>query len=571
MMKAKDRTTTGPSRRCRSFLAPPTGRGATLPVLALLLVTACTPASPAPSPQAKPNAAASTSGGAPTGTVTIGLSSIGADERWLPWLGGVGDHQVSGAVYDYLLGREPGTDKLEPRLAERYEWSADNRMLTLYIRRGVPFHDGKGELTAEDVKFSLEKYMATDRAPGTPYFREVIDTITVPDPYRVELRLKRPDWSLPSNLANATARIAIVSKAYVEAVGEDQASERPIGTGPFRYLEGQRRSMVRLEAVDNHWRQTASMRTLILKQIPENGTRVAALRTGEADIVDILHEQIAELSGSEFTLLPIKHAGSVWITLGGLNGPDHKFTDPSVPWVGPDPERALLVRKALSLAVDRKAILDKIYAGQGDLVAVPGFRPGMPWTDTALQPYPYDPTQAKALLAQAGYPNGFPIKIMSLTGQSPEFPQLTEAVAGYWTRNLGLRVEIAPVEWATFRPKMVARDTVGITWPHWIQSNMDPEPAGTYINQWTCDGNYIAVACDKDVDKLFESLMVEPSDAKRVDIRKQIAQIVYDDYYFVPIAQVHRVFAANARKVIAWPLVPGSVYPVNYEYMQIAR
>lgn len=547
----------------------------TLLVLGCLLVAGCAPASPAPSSQGKPSAAPSAGSSAPsappTGTVTIGLSILGADERWLPWLGGVGDHQISGAIYDYLLGREPGTDKLEPRLAERYEWSADNRTLTLYLRKGVQFHDGKGELTAEDVKFSIERYMATDRAPGTPYFREVIDTVNVLDPYRVELRLKRPDWSLPSNLANATARMAIVSKAYVEAVGEDQASERPIGTGPFRFLEAQRKSLVRLEAVDNHWRKTAPMKTLVFRGIPENGTRVAALRTGEVDIVDILHEQIAELSGSEFTMLPIKHAGAVWITLGGMNPAGHQFSDPNVPWVGPDPQRALLVRKALSLAVDRKTILDKLYAGQGDLVAVPGFRPGMPWTDTTLQPYPYDPAQAKQLLAQAGYPNGFPMKIMSLTGQSAEFPQLTEAVAGYWTRNLGLRVEIAPVEWATFRPKMVARDTVGIAWPHWIQSNMDPEPAGTYINQWTCDGNYIAVACDKEIDNQFQALMVEPSEQKRVDIRKQIAKIVYDNYYFVPIAQAHRVFAANARKISAWPLVPGSVYPVNYEYIQLAR
>jgi ABC-type transport system substrate-binding protein len=540
-----------------------------------LLAAGCAPASPSQAPSAAPNApaqpAASTTGAAPTGTVTIALGSLGADERWLPWLGGVPDHQISGAIYDYLLGREPGTDKLEPRLAERYEWSADNQVLTLFLRRGIQFHDGKGEMTAADVKFSLDRYMATDRAPGTPYFRDAIESVNVLDPYRVELRLKRPDWSLPSNLSNATARIAIVSKAYVEAVGEDQAADRPIGTGPFRFLEAQRRSYVRLEAVENHWRKTPPMKTLVFRAIPESGTRAAALRTGEADIADILHEQIAELTGPDFTMLPIKHAQAVWITLGGMNPPGHRFSDPNVPWVGPDPERALLVRKALSLAVDRNAILDKIYVGQGDLVAVPGFRPGMPWTDAALQPYPYDPGQAKELLARAGYPNGFPIKMVSLTGQAPEFPQLAEAVAGYWTRNLGLRVEITPAEWATFRAKMTARDTLGLAWPHWLQSNMDPEPAGTFINQWTCDGNYIVVACDKDVDAQFQALMVETNDQKRVEIRKQIARIVYDQYYFVPIAQAHRVFAANARRIAAWPLVPGSVYPVNYEYLQLAR
>src|SRR5205085_11501087 len=170
---------------------------------------------------------------APTGAITIGLSTYGPEERWLPWLGSVGDHVIMGAVYDYLLGRAPGTDKLEPRLAERYTWSPDNLVLTLDIRKGIQFHDGKGELTAEDVKFSFDRYLATDRAPGTPYLRQTVDRVDVTGPYQVQVRLKQPDWAIVSNLSNATARIGIVSKKYVEAVGEDAAAEHPIGTGPF--------------------------------------------------------------------------------------------------------------------------------------------------------------------------------------------------------------------------------------------------------------------------------------------------------------------------------------------------
>lgn len=548
----------------------------------VLALSACVPSTPAPTaaPAAppKPKDAASqptpaqkAAARVPAGTVTIGLSDIGPEERWIPWLGGVADHIVAGAIYDYLFGREPGSDKLENRIAERYEWSQDNMVFTVNVRKGIQFHDGWGELTAEDVKFSLERYMATDRAPGTPYFRDTIANINVIDPYKLELRLKKPDWALPYNLSNATARIAIVSKKYVESVGEDRAAEQPIGTGPFRFVEAKRKSFVRLEAVENHWRQTPSMKTLIFRLIPEDGTRLAALRTGEVDLIDVIPEHIAELSQLGFTMLPIKHAAAVFISLGGQNAPDHKFYDANVPWVGPDKERALMVRKALSLAVDRNAIVDKIYAGQADIVAVPGFRPGMPWTDPSLKPYPYDPAQAKELLTRAGYPSGFSIKLLSLTGQAPEFPQLAEAVAGYWTRNLGLKVELQPIQWGTWRPKMVARDTVGFTWPHWLQSNMDPEPSVTYFNQWTCDGNYIAVACDKQMDSLFNALLQEMDEGKRVEIRKNIAKLVYDNYYFVPIAQAHRVFAANPKKVVEWPLTPGSIYPVNYEYMKLAQ
>ena len=547
-----------------------------------LMVAACAPAQPnqARAPQGGSGQAAAgqqsapggqQSGGAPRGTITIGLNDYGPGERWLPWLGGVPDHQIMAAVYDYLFGRKAGTDQLEGRLAERHEWSPDNTALKLYLRKGVQFHDGKGELTAEDVVFSLERYMATDRAPGVPYFRETIGGIAVVDPYTVELRLKQPDWSLPHNLANASARVAIVSKKYVEQVGEDQAGERPIGTGPFRFVEAQRRSYVKLEAVENHWRQTPAMKTLVIRKIPEDGTRLAALRAGEVDIIDVLYEHVAELTSAGYTMVPIRHARSVFITLGGQNPPNHRFYDRSVPWVGPDRERARTVRQALGLAVDRKAIVDKIYAGQADIVAVPSFRPGMPWTDPALQPYPYDPARAKELLTRAGYPSGFPIKLMSVTGQGAEFPQVTEAVAGYWTRHLGLQVEIQPIEWGTIRPKMVARDTLGMAWPHGMQTNVDPEPAVSHFNQWTCEGNYISVACDEEMDRQFDALLQETNEQRRVDIRKNIAKIVYDNYYVVPIAQAHLVFAADPKKVAAWPLIPGSVYPVNYEYIQLAR
>lgn len=553
------------------------------------VLAACAPSQPDANraPQAANNAGASSpagganaaqnapsgqrSGGTPTGSVTVGLSEYGTSERWLPWLGGVPDHQVMGAIYEYLFGRAAGTDKIEPRLAERYEWSPDNRAMTLHLRRGVQFHDGKGEMTADDVVYSLERYMSFDRAPGVPYFRDLIGSITAPDPYTVVLGLKQTDWALPYNLSNAAARIAIVSKRYVESVGEDQAAEQPIGTGPFRFVEGRRRSFVRLEAIENHWRQTPAMKTLTIREIPEDGTRLAALRTGEVDVIDVLHEHVADLNGAGYRMLPIKHARSVFITLGGQNPKDHKFYDASLPWVGPDPERARLVRQALSLAVDRKTIVDKIYAGQADIVAVPSWRPEMPWTDPALRPYPYDPAQAKEILTRAGYPNGFPIKLMAVSGQGSELPQVAEAVAGYWTRHLGLQVEIVPIEWATIRPKLVARDTLGMAWTHAMSTNMDPEPAVSHFNQWTCDGNYISVACDPALDAQWDALLQEMNEQRRVDIRKSIAKLVYDNYYFVPVAQAHLVYAANGKKIAAWPLVPGSPRAVNYEYMELVR
>jgi ABC-type transport system substrate-binding protein len=132
-------------------------------------------------------------------------------------------------------------------------------------------------------------------------------------------------------------------------------------------------------------------------------------------------------------------------------------------------------------------------------------------------------------------------------------------------------VEIQPIEWGTIRPKMVARDTLGMAWPHGMQTNVDPEPAVSHFNQWTCEGNYISVACDEEMDRQFDALLQETNEQRRVDIRKNIAKIVYDNYYVVPIAQAHLVFAADPKKVAAWPLIPGSVYPVNYEYIQLAR
>lgn len=508
---------------------------------------------------------------APSGTVTIGFDRIGTEERWLPWLGGIPDHMVMSAVYEYLLGRAPGTDNLVPRLAERFEWSSDNKTLTFFLRKGVAFHDGWGEMTADDVKFSFDRYLATPRAPSLAYFKNTIDSVVVVDPYTVELRLKKVDWALPSQLSNSVSKVAIVSKKYVEEVGEDRASLEPIGTGPFTFVEAERRSFVKLEAVENHWRKTPEMQTLILRRISEAGTRLAALRSGDVDIIDVLYEHVPELEDRGFKIIPIRSVKAVHVAFGGMNTPGSENYDANVPWVGPTEERARTVRRALALAVDRQTIIDTIYAGQGENVAVPGFIPGRPWTDPTVQPYPYDPAKARELLAQAGYPDGFPVKILALAPfyGGTEIPQVAEAVANYWTR-VGLDVEIVPMEWATFRPKLLKRDTVGITWVHGLSSFVSPEPAVVLRNLWTCDGVYIILACNDTVDASLKAILEELDEDKRVELRRNVFRAVYDNYLFVPIGQVNVTLAANPDRIAAWPLVPGTADRTNYEYMELA-
>src|SRR2546426_2374867 len=193
------------------------------------------------------------------------------------------------AMHDALVKSMPG-NPLAPSLAESWTTAPDSLAYEFVLRRGVTFHNGE-PVTAEDVKFSMERY----RGAGSGPFKARMASIDVIDPHRIRFRFKQP-WPdfLTFYGTPATGAGWVVPKKYVEKVGDDGFKKAPIGAGPYRLVSFNPGVELVLEANDGYWRKTPSVKRLVLRSLPEETTRAAALKKGEVDIAYLLTGPVAE-------------------------------------------------------------------------------------------------------------------------------------------------------------------------------------------------------------------------------------------------------------------------------------
>jgi len=371
---------------------------------------------------------------APVGTLTVAVATFG-NERWLPHLYVGAEDVVLKPMYENLLSRDPKTGELSPMLAERWKVADGGRTWTFYLRKGVQFHGGVGELTAEDVRFTFAT-IARDGSANSlaPEFR-LIKSMEVENPYTITVRFEKPFVAFGNKVNQGLfASVAFIqSKRHVENAKEDGAERQPVATGSWKFVEHIRGDRIVYEAVENHWRATPHFKRLVFKKVPEPSTRMALLRAGGVDVIEIGGEYADELKQVGIRTLLMPNVAWVYIILGG-QWPTKATYDPKVPWAQPDTERARKVRLALNLAVDKHAIMQRVLGGLGTVMGSWLMYPNDPWASDALKkPYPYDPARAKALLTEAGYPSGFGLT-MNLTAWPGRgyLPDVGEAVATYW-------------------------------------------------------------------------------------------------------------------------------------------
>ena len=502
---------------------------------------------------------------APQGTLSVAVATFG-NERWLPHLYVGAEDIVLKPLWENLLSRD-AKGNLIPMLAERWEVLDGGRTWKFHLRRGVRFHNGD-PVTAEDVKFTFASIAREGSANSLAPELRLIKSMEVENPSTIALRFEKPYVTLGNRVTQGLfGSVAYIqSKKYVEGTGDDGAERHPVGTGPWKFVEHVRGDRIVYEAVENHWRATPHWKRLVFLKVPEPSTRMAMLRAGTVDVIEIGGEYVDELKKVGVRTLTMPNVSSIWVILGG-QWPTKSTYDPKVPWAQPDAERARKVRLALNLAVDKKAIIERVMGGLGTLVGTVNYYPADPWTSEALvKPLPYDPARAKALLAEAGYPNGFEIT-MNLTAWPGRgyLPDVGEAVATYWDK-IGLKVKRRPVDRAIFAADFRKRSYAGVALAY-AGPLTAPEPWELLVRISHGKSSVHLLAEHPKLDAFIDRLGAEPNPAERVRIlRDEMGPWLYDYIPAISIGTTHSI-AGVGPKVADWPLIPGYMGLHNWEYV----
>ena len=425
------------------------------------------------------------------------------------------------AVHDALVRPYPG-HKMGPSLAESWEESTDGKTYEFRLRAGLKFHNGD-PLTTEDVKFSFERY----KGAGAKALHDRVVAVEIVDPRVVRFHLKQP-WPDFMTFYGTTATAAglIVPKNYLMKVGDDGFRKAPIGAGPYRFVASKPGIEVELEAFPGYWRRVPSVKTLIMRSVPEATTRAVMLKAGEVDIAYALDGPEAEeiKRDPRLQVVASKHASIFWIEMT-------EQWDAKSPWHDPR------LRRAVNLALDRKRINEAACLGfcPPAGVIVPRVM------DFALQvePPPYDPARAKQLLAEAGYPKGFDAGEFAAI---PGFPTVADAVVND-LNAAGIRVRQRPMERAAFYAAWQEKKLRGL----FMTAVGNSGNAASRVDSFIQSKGAYAYGGYPDIDELFRQQASERDVERRTALLHRIQQFTIEREMFAPVMDLRLLSGVGPR------------------------
>jgi len=448
------------------------------------------------------------------------------------------------AMHDALVKPMPGNPQA-PSLAESWSASKDGLVYEFVLRKGVRFHNGD-PVSAEDVKFSLERY----RGGAASTLRERVAGVDVVDAQRVRIRLKQPWPDFMTFYATpATGAAWIVPKRYVERVGEDGFKKAPVGAGPYRFVSFNPGIELVLEANESYWRKTPNVKRLVFRSVPDETTRLAMLKRGEADIAYSIRGPLAEelRRTPGLTLKPTVPTFTEWLV----------FTeqwDPKSPWADKR------VRLAANLAIDRKTLNEAEYLGFGKVSSslVPhAFQ--FYWPAPA---YPYEPARAKQLLAEAGYPRGFDAGEVTTDAV---YAATAEAVLNNFL-SVGIRAKLRPLERAAFYKGDAEKSFKKLV----RVGSAAPGNAATRIDAFAITGGIRSYGGYPDIDGLFREQAVEVDVKKREALLHKIQQLMHERAMFAPIVEPAFLSGHGPRvEHSGFGSITGMPYSVPYEELRL--
>ena len=462
---------------------------------------------------------------------------------------GASSTALSSLVFDSLVAKDGATGAFQPALAESWKIAKDWSSMSFKLRKGVKFHNGDS-FTAKDVKFSIERSMREDLKHVIGFeLRKNIAEVEIVDDFNVNIRLKEPNAAFFSAfLERCFEYLSIVPKDYVEKVGDDGFAAKPIGAGPFRVLKFERDVSFDVEAVENHYRKTPDVKTIRYKFVPEHSTRLAMLKAGEADLIAAYFTHVPLLlKDPDVKVVWSKNTYCLTLVFHDLAHPeDSPFKNP-------------LVRKATSLAIDRKGIADAI--GNGTMEPWGSFlAPYHLGFDTKRKPDPFNPAEAKKLLAQAGYPNGFDTVLTYTSTQKERFEAIAQQL-----RDVGIRCKMDMLEGGTWSASFVGGRLRGIGFgsgPWWSGRS---HPAGALQSHIT--GTWSHKLATPAIIKAMEGTERAIGNKEIADAAKKLDDTIIEAGIRLPIWSIHVPFAMR-KTVESYTPMPGVVFPLGFEYLK---
>ena len=448
------------------------------------------------------------------------------------------------ALHDAVAKPMPG-NPMAPGLAESWTVSKDGLVYEFALRKNVRFHNGD-VLHADDVKFSFERY----KGASASLLKARVAAVETVDPLRVRFRLKEawPDF-LTFYATPATGAGWIVPKKYVEKVGEEGFLRAPVGAGPYKFVSFNPGVELVVEAFEGYWRKAPSVKRLVFKVAPDESTRLAMLKRGEADIVysirGALAEELRRTPG--LSLKPAVIQGTFWLAFVDQ-------WDPKSPW------HDRRVRLAANHAMDKNAINQAETLGFSKITGsiIPSsfeFYKALPLTA-------YDPTRAKQLLAEAGYPNGFDAGELSCDST---YSNLAEAVVNY-LKAVGIRVQLRPLERAAFFAQHRDKKLKNV-----IQASSGAfGSAATRLESFVVTGGAFSYGGYPDIDGLFREQANDVDRKRREATLHKIQQLVHDKVMYAPIWELGFINGVGPRvEESGLGLIAGHAYSAPYEDLKL--
>lgn len=477
-----------------------------------------------------------------------------------------------------LFGIQQDTDgQLIGGAASKWEISPDRLTWIFTVREGVKFHNGE-TLTPEDFSWSWNRQIMSPEAessaavwaPRVEYIQVEGNTVVV--------RTKEPEALMPLWWPSyeGTQAGAILSKVEFDKTGAEGIRNNPVGAGSFKYVARSRGEFIKMEAFEDHYCCVPGFKELTILELPEIATRLALLKTGGVDLIEAVPAIKPALADDGFKIYSGLGAQSstMWFPYQNIEG---------------SPFHDIRVREAFSIAVDRDTIVERLYAGEGG--RTPSFLsgPGSFGFNNDLPGYPYDPTRAKDLMEQAGYGDGFKVRLATYKYDAdfPDMPVLAQAVGGDLQENLGIEYEVQVMEWSSLKAEMVnmLQAVCGgdVVWCHGEEAN--PELASQEPYTLIIRGNDTRFHALRQnmgymhpqgrrpfiqlpwVAEELDKVGAEFDFNKQRKMFEEYNRMVYDEYVQGFMIYANSVFAVS-DKIGSWKPITGRTYPNNQWTLQ---